>query len=232
VIPAGEMINPQKLMPFALLTGTAIIALVYILIQTVAIGTLPTLAQSNRPIVDAAARMLGSGAARFIAAGAVISTAGTLNSMFLAAPRIIYAMSADGDLPRGFASVHRRFRTPQVAILATGLVMYVLTLSGTFVGLAAISTIIRLLAYGATCAALIALRRRSDAPAAMFTAPLGVPVAAGAIALTLLLLLTSLLSTSTARNELRVSAIAAGAGIAGYIAASVVRRLSAAIRLN
>jgi amino acid transporter len=228
VIPAGEIINPQKRMPFALLTGTAIIAVLYILIQTVAIGTLPTLAESNRPIADAAARMLGSGAAAFVAAGAVISTAGTLNSMFLSAPRIVYAMAEDRHLPRAFASVHRRFRTPQIAILATGVVMYVLTLSGSFVGLAAISTIIRLLAYGATCAALIALRRRSDAPPALFTAPLGIPIAAGAIGLTILLLSTSLLSTATARTELKISGIAAAAGIAYYLAALGARRFSAA----
>jgi len=224
VIPAGEMINPQKLIPFALLIGTAIIATVYILIQTVAIGTLPTLAESKRPIADAAARMLGSGAARFVAAGAVISTVGTLNSMFLSAPRIIYAMSADGDLPRAFVSVHPRFRTPQAAILLTGALMLILTLRGSFVGLAAISTIIRLVAYGATCGALIALRRRPDAPPAMFAAPLGIPAAVAAIGLTILLLGTSLWSTPTARHDLKVSGVAAAAGASWYFLVSVWRR--------
>jgi len=76
-------------------------------------------------------------------------------------------------MPRALSAVHSRFRTPYVAILVSSVVMIALALSGSFATLAAISTIIRLLTYAATCAALLRLRRQPDAPPAAFTAPFG-----------------------------------------------------------
>ena len=72
-IPAGETKEPQKNVPFALLAALGFCAVLFILIQIVAIGTLPELAESKTPLADAAGKFMGSFGASFIAIGALVS---------------------------------------------------------------------------------------------------------------------------------------------------------------
>src|SRR5262252_1336704 len=117
VVPAGETRDPRRHVAFALLTATGVVALLYVMIQVVCIGTLPGLASSERPLVDASSRFLGATGASIVSVGALISITGTLNSNMLVAPRILFAMAEQGQLPRPLAATHRRFRTPHIAIL-------------------------------------------------------------------------------------------------------------------
>src|SRR2546430_8314964 len=78
-IPAGEIRDPQKHLPRALLIATAVVACTYILIQVVCIGTLPELAKSTKPLADAGQRFMGTAGGVLISAGAMISIAGNLN---------------------------------------------------------------------------------------------------------------------------------------------------------
>jgi amino acid transporter len=191
VIPTGEIRDPQRNIAFALLTGTGIVALLYLSIQVVCIGTLPELANSERPLVDAGSRFLGASGASILSVAAVISITGTLNTIMLAGPRILFAMAEQGQLPQRLAATHRRFHTPHIAILISGAVMLVLTLQGTFMSAVTISTVIRLLAYVATCVSLPVLRFRKNAPLPRFNAPAGVAIAVGATALSIWLLSNS-----------------------------------------
>jgi amino acid transporter len=216
VIPAGEVADPRRNLPRAILMAMAVVALVYLSIQVVCIGTLPELAGSTRPLADAFGGFWGAAGASIISAGALISITGNLIVLILAASRLPFAMAERLELPRALAATHRRFRTPHIAILATAGVMLALTLSGTFVYAATISAIARLLAYAATCAALIRLRQKKGAPAAMFKAPAGV-----AVAIVSLLLSGWLLSTST-WQQARDSLIAALAGLVIYLAYRLV----------
>src|SRR5881628_3410788 len=72
-IPAGEIRDPQKHLPRALLLATAVVAGTYILIQVVCIGTLPELAKSTKPLADAGQRFMGTAGGVLISAGAMIS---------------------------------------------------------------------------------------------------------------------------------------------------------------
>jgi len=63
VIPAGEVRDPRRQVPLAMLVAIAVVALLYVLIQIVCIGTLPELAASPRPLADAATRVLARQAA-------------------------------------------------------------------------------------------------------------------------------------------------------------------------
>ena len=218
VIPAGEIEDPGKQIPFALLLGVAIVVVLYMLIQFVAIGTLPTLATSQRPIADASARFLGTGAAALVSLGALISISGTLNSIALVSPRLLFAMAEDRYLPRAFGAVHSRFRTPHVAILLSSVVMVALTLTGSFVKLAAISTIIRLITYAATCAALLQLRRKPNAPPAAFTAPFG------RIAATAALVLSVWLLSNSTRSDALTTVIAGAVGLLLFFGYGASRR--------
>jgi basic amino acid/polyamine antiporter, APA family len=175
-VPAGEVRDPRRTLPFAILASMAVIVPLYLLIQVVAIGTLPELATSTTPLADAAGRFAGSLGAAVIVVGAAISITGTLNGLVLAAPRLLYGMAEQRQLPALFARTHSRFRTPWLAIVLTAACMLALTLSGSFLAAVAMSTITRLLAYAATCVALPVLRRREGrdgiAPA-MFRVPGG-----------------------------------------------------------
>ncbi|MEO8125461.1 MAG: amino acid permease, partial [Bryobacteraceae bacterium] len=207
VIPSGEIRDPQRDIPMALLTGIALIAVIYLLVQVVCIGTLPELASSQRPLADAASRFLGRAGASIISAGVVISIAANLHITLLAAARIPFAMGERGEMPRVLGRTHTRFHTPHYAILFTGAVMMALALSGTFIYALTISTLARLTIYMTTCAALPRLRQKAGAPAARFRVPGGVGFAAAAI-----LLACWLLSNSSWR-EARDTAIAAVAGL-------------------
>src|SRR5205085_2228377 len=110
VIPAGEVDNPQRNLPRAILLALGIITVFYILIQVVCIGTLPELASSGRPLADASSRFLGSIGATIILAGAVISITGNLNVLILAGSRLPFAMATKRELPRLIAATHPRFR--------------------------------------------------------------------------------------------------------------------------
>src|SRR5262249_38188251 len=82
-IPAGEIRDPQRNLPRALLIATAIVAVSYILIQVVCIGTLPELAKSTKPLADAGERFMGIAGGALISVGAMISIAGNLNVLVL-----------------------------------------------------------------------------------------------------------------------------------------------------
>jgi len=210
VIPAGEVRDPRRNLPLAILTAIAVVSLLYILIQVVCIGTLPGLAGSERPLADASRQFLGAAGASVITAGALISIIGNLNVLVLAGSRLPFAMAGRGELPQIVSKTHRRFRTPHAAILLTAAVMLVLTLSGTFIYALTISTIARLLAYAVTCAALPILRRRSAERPALFQVPAGVAVSGAALAL-----IVWLLSNITWR-EARDAGMAAVCGVIIY----------------
>ncbi len=188
VIPAGETKNPQKNLPFALLAALGFCAVLFITIQIVAIGTLPELAGSERPLADAAGKFLGSFGAAFIAVGALISILGNLNVGFLAASRIPFAMAEQKELPQVVGKTHRKFKTPYIALLLTAAAMLFLTVQSSFVSALTIATITRLLVYATTCASLPVFRRRNDAPEAKFLAPFGVAAAILSLVLTVWLL--------------------------------------------
>lgn len=217
VIPAGEIRDPQKHLPRALLIAMAVIASTYILIQIVCIGTLPDLAKSTRPLADAGLRFMGTTGAAIISAGAIISVAGNLNITVLSASRVPFAIAERKELPSFLARVHPRFATPHISIIITTVLMLVLTLRSSFVAALTISTIARLIAYAVTCAALPVLRKRTDAPAAHFRLWGGPIIAVAALILSTWLLLNSTLYEAVATTI----AMAVGFGI--YVAYRIVR---------
>ena len=207
VVPAGEIRNPQRNIAFALLTATGVVAVLYVIIQVICIGTLPGLANSERPLVDASSRFLGAAGASIVSVGALISVTGTLNANMLAGPRILFAMAEQGQLPKPLAATHRRFRTPHVAILISAAAMLIFTLQGTFMSALTVSTVIRLLSYIATCIALPVMRFRNNAPLPRFSAPAGVAVAVAATALSVWLL------SNSPSNDARSVGLAAALGL-------------------
>jgi APA family basic amino acid/polyamine antiporter len=171
VVSAGETRSPQRDLPLALISGLCLVALLYLLIQAVCIGTLPQLATSERPIVDAGRTFLGPHGTLLITFGAAVSMIGTLNGSMFTISRLPYAMAEAGQLPRALAAIHPRYRTPHVAVVFSAALVLGLTLSSQFVYLLTVSTISRLLVFAVTCMSLPKLRRTSGVPAARFVLP-------------------------------------------------------------
>ncbi|HET6973246.1 MAG TPA: amino acid permease [Pyrinomonadaceae bacterium] len=211
-IPAGEVRDPQKSLPRALLIAILVVAILYIMIQVVCVGTLPGLAQSTKPLADAGSQFLGAAGGAIISAGAIISITGNLNILLLSGSRLPFAMAEQKQLPAFVGSIHRKFFTPYVSILITAGLMLFLTLKSSFVAALTISTIARLVTYAATCLALPVFRARRNAPAAMFRLPGGTVVAI------LSLLLIVWLLRNARFDEVKATAYAAGTGLLIYLA--------------
>lgn len=212
VVLGGESRDPRRDFPFALFVALAVVTTLYVLIQAVCIGTLPTLATSSRPLADASALFMGAAGAAVISFGALISTTGTMFATLLLGPRVLYAMAEQGQVPRVFARTHARTRVPHVAVLVSGAIALAFALSGTFTYLVNLSAITRLLIYIGTAGALLALRRGGADLPALYRAPAGTIVAA--LALGACVWITA---TSPAR-DLRDVGIALAAGLVLYVA--------------
>lgn len=183
VIPAGEVKDPQKNYPFALLVALGIVTGIYIVVQVVSIGTLPNLAGSDRPLTDAASSFMGPIGAVLITAGALVSILGNLNVGLLGGSRIVFAMSERSELPNALAKTHKKFKTPYLAVILQAVIILVLTIQSSFLSALAVATITRLLIYATTCVSLPIFRRRDNAPKAGFLVPFGNVVAVLSLAL-------------------------------------------------
>jgi len=228
-ITAGEVRHPRRNLPFAMLTGVGLTAVLYLLIQVVCIGTLPDLAHSERPLADASLRFLGKAGAVVVAIGAIISMLGNLNGGMLGVPRVPFAMAERGQLPRILAETHKRFRTPHVAILFSSTVMFVLSLSYSFMSALTFATLIRLIIYFVTASSLLALRRNSGGREAAFEVAGGVFVA-----IVSLLLCAWLISSSGWREIISVSAMGAIGLLIHFVCRllKVTRTLTTGGRIN
>jgi amino acid transporter len=185
---AAEYRNPQRDVPFAMVAMIVLVTSTYVVIQIVAVGTLPGLADASSPLADAAARVAGPGAALFMTAGAVVSIAGNIGNTTLFGPRYAYAIAADGFGPAALARVHPRYRTPAVAIVVQSVAAAILALTGSFVALALLSVVTRLLTYIATTVAVIVLRPRLLAKPGAIALPGGVAIPVAALGVSLALI--------------------------------------------
>jgi amino acid transporter len=217
LVAAGETRNPRRDVPFAVAMSLLIVLVLYAGVQIVCIGAVPTLATSTAPFADAAVVLWGPIGEQVITLGAVVIMLGSLNSGFLATSRLPFAFAEQGDMPGMLARVHPKFRTPHVAILASAVLVWLATVASSFLSAITLATSTRVVVYIAGCIALIALRRRADAPPAGFIAPLGPAVAVLASVLSL-----ALLANASSRELLQL-AIAA---VIGVLILAGVRALS------
>ncbi len=162
-VPSEEAIRPRQDLPLALISSVSLVVVLYLLIQVVAMGTLPALATSSTPLASAAVGFLGPVGGLLLTIGAVLSTTGTSSASILTGPRMLYAQAQGGQLPSVLARIHPRYRTPAVSILLFALGAWALAVSGTFVQLAAVSALARLVVYLTTCLAIPVLRRTMPA---------------------------------------------------------------------
>jgi APA family basic amino acid/polyamine antiporter len=123
---AEEIREPRRNLPRSLILGTAVVVLVYVLVNWVYLRTLGHggLAGTLTPAADAARVTMGPLGDRFLALTISVSTFGFLNLTMLAPTRVYYAMARDGVFLSSVSRLHPRFRSPTRAIfLQTGLAL-------------------------------------------------------------------------------------------------------------
>jgi amino acid transporter len=158
VVPAGEAKNPNRDMPLALLMGLGSVVLLYMLIQLVSQAAVPDLASSSSPLLDASGALFGSTGAIILMIGVVTSVTGNLVSTIFSTPRLTYALSLDGSLPKWFGKVHPKLLTPANSVIFFGVFAFIGAAAGSFTFLAAMTVLSRLFLFIITCAAVPVLR--------------------------------------------------------------------------
>ena len=197
---SGEVKNPARTVPRAILTAIVLVTILYMAIQIVAQGVLGSaLAEhAKAPLAETARRVLGSGGQTLILIGTAISTFGYVAGDVLASPRGLYALGRDRLLPSFIGAVHEKYRTPWVAILIHSALSAGFAVTGSFEGLIILATLASLIVYLICCAATIQLQRK-DLRVAEDVAPFRVP--GGPVIPVIACLIVIWLMTSSTRQE-------------------------------
>jgi len=159
---AGETGNPSRNVPVAMITGALVVTLIYLLANTGYMLLLPveTIVTSSKVAAEAVSSVLPFGG--ILVAGIIaISTFGTMGIYTLSAPRIYYAMAADGLFFKGIARVHPEFKTPVNAILVQSAWAIVLLLFwGTFENLITYTVSIEWIFFTFAAAGIFIFRKK------------------------------------------------------------------------
>ena len=164
---AGEIKNPQRMLPRAIVTGVLLVGVIYLAINAVYLYALPItrIAQEETIAHAAAVTLFSSQAARWLSAMIALSCFGAMSCAILSSARVSFAMARDGAFFRAMGRVHPRYRTPAFSLVALSVWATVLALSGSFDQLYTYVMFMMVLSYVAAVAGLFVLRRtRPDVP--------------------------------------------------------------------
>ena len=164
---AGEIKNPKRNLPLALILGTLGITFLYVLVNYVYLYALPINETIGvvRIAEKATGALFGASTGALISGLVIISVFGALNGSILVGPRVYYAMAKDGLFFRRVAHVHPRFRTPGFSILIQAIWASLLTLMGTFEQMFTFAMFIGILFWIVATASVFTLRKkRPDLP--------------------------------------------------------------------
>jgi amino acid transporter len=216
-VTAGETRDPARTLPRALLGTIGTVALLYFLVQLAFVALFPTGLASGveAPLLAVGARLIGPVGALVLGLAAIFSLAGNLHSNMAATPRLTFAMAQRGELPAWLAWVHRGFDTPAASIAFFATLAAALAVSGSFVWLAVVSTLARMIVYAVT---ILALARAPGRPARL-TASHWSLSAVG-------LLICILVAAQADLKAWQTLVLLAGAGMLLYFLATLARKAS------
>ncbi len=168
---AGEVRDPRRTLPRALIGGTAIVTLLYLGLNLLFLYAIP--AGEWEPTIAigqvAARRLFGDAGATAVGVIVAITIVGSVSAMTAAGPRVYYAMAADGLAPAFLARLSRRRGTPVIAILSQAAIAILLVLTGEFETLLIyIGSALSLIAAMAVSGVWL-IRRRGNPPGAFLT---------------------------------------------------------------
>lgn len=188
VITAGNMKNPAKNLPKALLLVIGVVTLIYMLVMITCIGILgPQLAKTNVPLQDAATAIAGRVGESIIIVGTFLSMGGmALNASFIS-PRLVASLADNRQMPLVLGRESKK-GAPIVAIFVHIILVLLVAYSGSYQSLVSISVVSRFAQYIPTCLAVIVFRRTMKNKPREFKIPGGytIPILALVISVWLL----------------------------------------------
>jgi basic amino acid/polyamine antiporter, APA family len=165
---SGEVKDPERTMPRALIGGTLAVILIYLLANIAYLAVIPVeeMRRSRLVAADVAERVLGQPGVYFVGVTVMLSTWGTLTGSLFTSPRIFFAMAEDKLFFKSVAKVHPTFGTPYVAIGINIVLGVIFVLVRNFEQLADAFVTAILPFYGLGVASLFVVRKRAGyAPA-------------------------------------------------------------------
>jgi basic amino acid/polyamine antiporter, APA family len=159
---SGEVRNPQKTIPVAILSSIFIVGVIYVLVQTVSQGVLGSNlpAFEENPLGEVASHIFGPVGFTLLTIGAAVSMFGGISSKVLSVPRILFAASIDNVIPiKKLSKVHPKYATPYISIIVYTGLCFLFASFGGFKQLAIISSASSLLISLGISIATIKLRR-------------------------------------------------------------------------
>jgi basic amino acid/polyamine antiporter, APA family len=159
---AGEIREPRKNLPRALVFGVVGIIVLYLTVNFVYVQALSPagLAATSTPASQVMRMAFGERGAWIVAALIVISTVGFLSQALLSYPRLYFAMADDGVLPRRFARLNARTRVPVATIILQGAVTIAVVLLGTYEQILSYVVVMDWLFFGLTASCIFIFRAR------------------------------------------------------------------------
>jgi APA family basic amino acid/polyamine antiporter len=164
---SGEVKNPERNLPLALIFGTLAVIVLYLGLNLIYYHVLDLneIAASSRVGSDAAVRIFGRTGSYLVTVVIIISTLGSLNGSILAAPRVYYAMAKDGLFFKWCSAVHPRYHTPHLALIVQMVWSVLMVALGTYEQLYTYVIFAAWVFYALTAYAVVILRRKQpDAP--------------------------------------------------------------------
>jgi APA family basic amino acid/polyamine antiporter len=160
---AGEIREPQRSLPRALIIGVTGVVILYLAVNFVCLRALGVsgLANTRTPASDVMRLALGPAGGRLIAAGIAISTLGFLSQSMLTAPRVYFAMAEDGLFFRGVGKLNPRTQVPIVAIVLQGVLAIAIAFWGKYGEILNYVVSVDFIFFGATATCIFVFRRRA-----------------------------------------------------------------------
>ncbi|PHR14999.1 MAG: amino acid permease [Aequorivita sp.] len=208
IIVGGEVINPKRTIPRAILISIVTVVVVYVLIQTVSQGVLGDALPNFKaaPLAETARVVFGPYGYMLLIVGAVISMFGYMSGTILNSPRIVYALARDKVIPiNALSKIHKSFATPHIAIIIYATIGFILAVTGSFEQLVVIASSAMLMLYLGVALSVIKLRNSKEKYTGGFKIPGGWTIPILAIAIILYFL------SSLSSNEIIGTAIVLGA---------------------
>jgi APA family basic amino acid/polyamine antiporter len=179
---AEEVRNPKRTLPIGIIGSLIVCTLIYIVVAAVFTGIIPykalvrTLAtQQAEPLTLALQyaniEKWGNLFVGIVAFGSVVAHTAVLLVFQLGQPRIFFSMARDGLLPKKFADVHPKYRTPHVTTILTGIVVGVTSMFTSIDEMVDLTNIGTLFAFILVCAGVLILRRRDPQRPRAFRTP-------------------------------------------------------------
>lgn len=159
---AGDIKDPKKTLPKALIIGMIIVIAINILISVACVGSVgfAALAGSETPVVDAGTAIFGTAGTVIVTIGACVSIFGALNGGIMSYPRVTFSMSQHGLMFKSFGRLHSKFNTPYVPTMFICLVALIFVWTGSFSTLLAINVFAGRILECVVCLSLLVLRKK------------------------------------------------------------------------